>query len=141
MPKSLDGAIQRLQALALASTDVTIKAAPSYPVEDSAMLPLSIAHIGLGEFTAEDASSTRHISSIFVDVHFSLNSLKAAYTQIDLFIQEYLKRLAGDPTLNGTVDTIVFPVSYSVAPMEYDMLTTVGPRIIVPVKLRENPTA
>jgi len=141
MPKSLDGAIQRLQALALSSTDVTIKAAPSYPVEDAAMLPLSIAHIGSGEFTAEDASSTRHISNIFVDVHFSLNNLKAAYTQIDLFIQEYLKRLAGDPTLNSTIDTIVFPVYYNVLAMEWDMLTTVGVRITVPVKLREDPTA
>lgn len=140
MPKSIDGAIQRLQTLALASTDVTIRAAPDYPVEGADWLPMSIAHLGIGALTEVEATFATHLLSVFVDVHFSIASLKAAYAQIDLFIPEYLKRLAGDPTLNDTVDTIVFPVTWQVLAMEWDQLVTAGVRITVPLKILETPT-
>jgi len=136
---SLDAAIQRLQALALSSTDINIKAAPNYPVEDAGMLPLAIAHIGSGTGTIQEATTTLLLFNVLVDVHFSLNNLSAAYAQIDLFIPEYLKRLAGDPTLSGAVDTIVFPVTFEVLQLQWNTKTTVGPRFTIPLKFRETP--
>jgi hypothetical protein len=66
-------------------------------------------------------------------------SIKSAYTQLDLIIPEFLKRLAGDPTLGGTVDTIVFPVSFSVQPAQWDKVVTQMVSFKVPVKYREGP--
>lgn len=137
----IDDAIARLQAIALACTTVTIKAAPSYPVSDATVLPLAIAHITGGTGSADDSTSARLLLTVNVDVHFNRQSLKTSYTQINSFIPEYLKRLAGDPTLNSKVDTIVFPVTVTVAPAQWDQVTTQMVSVQVPLKFLQTPTA
>ena len=134
---SIDNAIARLQALALASTDVTIKAAPAKPVEDAGVLPIAIAHVVSGEGDAiADWVETRAV--INVDFHFSRISLKQAYTEIDACAAEYLRRLAGDPNLNSTVDAIVFPVTFSVTPTQWDSVATQMLSFSVTVKTKES---
>jgi hypothetical protein len=135
----VDTAIQRLQALSLqASTD--LKNAPSFPVDDAAVLPLSIAHLAGGTASADDATSTREIYRINVDFHFSRVSLRNAYTQIDATAPAFNRILAGDPTLGGAVDTIVFPVEYSVSPAMWDRVVTQMLSYTIPVKIRKTPS-
>jgi hypothetical protein len=136
----IDDAIARLQTIALACTATTIKAAPNYPVMDAAVLPLAVAHITAGTGQADDATSARLLLTVSVDVHFNRQSIKDAYTKIDKFIPEYLQRLAGDPTLNGKVDTIVFPVSFVVVPTQWDQVTTQMVSFQVPLKFIQTPT-
>lgn len=130
----IDSAIARLQDLAVACTD--IKHAPDYPIEDAAVLPVTIAHLRQGTFQADDATSNRALDVINVDAHFPRMFMKDTYTRINRFVPEFQTRLTGDPTLNGTVDTIVFPVSYEVAPAQWDSVTTQMVQFSITVKTR-----
>jgi hypothetical protein len=130
----IDDAVAKLQDHILACTTVTVRLAPDYPVSDASMLPISIAHLVEGSGQADDSSSARLLVTANVDVHFSRQSLKDAYQKIDAIAVEYLRRLAGDPTLGGTIDTIVFPVSFTVLPAQWDAIQTHMITFIVPFK-------
>ena len=136
---AVDNAIARLQDLVQSCTDTVVKSAPDYPIEDATSLPLSIAHITNGTGNADNASTAQLNLSLSVDVHFSRANIKAAYQAINKFIPEYLRRLCGDPTLNGTIDTIIFPVSAAVSPAQWDAVTTQMVSFTVPIKTLETP--
>jgi hypothetical protein len=135
----IDNAIARLQDLALACTN--IRAAPDYPIEDATALPLSIAHIAEGNAIAQNATMTQCNISVQVDFHFSRTNIKDAYQRINVLVPEFLTRLGGDPTLNGTVDTIQFPVSFTVSPALWDTVTTQMVSFSVPFKTLETPVS
>lgn len=120
----IDNAIAKLQDHVLACTTVTVKQAPDYPVSDGSMLPIAIAHLVNGTGQADTADQTRLLLTANVDVHFNRDSMKIAYQKIDAIAVEYLQRLAGDPTLGGTIDTIVFPVTFDVSPTQWDNVAT-----------------
>ena len=136
----IDDAVDRLQTLALACTSVNVKGAPSKPVEDAMVLPLAIAHISEGSGSCDDVTTARLLLTVSVDFHFSRVSMKSAYTEINKLIPEYLQRLAGDPTLNAKVDTIIFPVTFSVSAAQWDRVTTQMVSFKIPLKFRESPT-
>lgn len=140
-------AISRLQTHAMActypSTDTTpiLKFAPDYPTDDANALPFSYAYVGDGEADAVNSTTAKFMPKLIVDVHFSRISIKYAYQLISEFIPQFVKRLTGDPTLNGTVDTIIFPVSWSVVSAQWDAVTTQMIRFEIPIKTLETPTA
>ena len=135
----IDDAVDRLQAIALACTTVNVRGAPSKPVSDASVLPLAIAYISEGTGDCEESTTARLLLTVGVDFHFSRVSIGAAYKEISKLIPEYLQRLAGDPTLNGKVDTIVFPVSFSVSAAQWDRVTTQMISFKIPLKFRESP--
>ena len=135
---SIDTAIARIQAIALSSTDISITNAPSYPVEDLAgAMPLVLTHLVSGQAQADDATAARLIHTVNCDVFFNRTSLTQSYKQINLFVPEFLKRLSGDPTLASTVDTIVFPVTYVVGPVQFNSILTEMASFAITVKFRE----
>jgi hypothetical protein len=136
----IDDAILQLQTHALAITSEEVRAAPSYPVESAAVLPLAIAYIAEGTGSVDDATTARLLLTVNVDFHVRRDSMKSAYTQLNNIIPEYLKRLAGDPTLGATVDTINFPVSFTVTPAAWDTVVTQMASFSIPLKFRESPT-
>lgn len=133
----IDDAIEKLQAHALACTSTTIRAAPDYPPEDASILPLAVAYIAEGTGQADNATTARLLFTVNVDIHFSRVTLKGAYMQLNAIIPEYLKRLAGDPTLGGTVKTINFPVSFRVVPAEWGSLVTSMAQFQIQLKFME----
>ena len=135
----IDDAVLKLQTHALALATVKVRAAPSYPVEDAAVLPLAIAHIVEGTGQADEATTARLLLTVGVDFHVNRTTMKGAYTSLDLIIPEFLRRLAGDPTLGATVDTIVFPVTFTVTPAVWDSVVTQAVFFRVPLKFREDP--
>ena len=135
----IDLAIARLQDIALSCTDVDLGNAPDYPVEDATALPLVITHITDGTGNANNASTAQLNLSLSVDMHFARVNIKDAYQKINKIIPEFLCRLCGDPTLNATVDTIIFPVTVSVAPAQWDRVVTQMVSFTVPIKALENP--
>ena len=144
----IDDAISRLQAIALQCSipsagpaSTSLKAAPAYPIEDATALPMAIACLTSGTASPDNASTARILPTVRVDFHFSRVSLKNAYTQADAVAQEYSQRLCGDPTLNGTVSTIVFPVNFTVSPAQWDKITTQMLSFTIPLKLLKTPTA
>jgi len=136
----IDDAIGRLQYHALAITSETVRGAPSYPTEDASVMPLAIAYIANGTGSIDDSTTARLLLTVNVDFHVNRTSMKSAYTQLNNIIPEYLRRLAADPTLNAKVDTIVFPVSFTVMPAQWDRITTQMASFQVPLKFRETPT-
>ena len=133
----IDTAIQRVQTLAQACAfDATSRkvGAPSYPIEDAGVLPVSIAYISSGTATDLDASSTKMMINIGCDVHFDRQILKLTYQMIDTFIPDFVQRLGGDPTLGGSVSTIVYPVTFSVSPADWNTIVTQVASFVIPVK-------
>ena len=139
MTSAIDNAIARLQDIVQSCTDVDINNAPDYPIEDATALPLSIAHITGGQGTGNNASTVQLDLSLSVDVHFARVNIKKAYQDINLIIPEFLRRLGGDPTLNGTVDTIQFPVLVAVSPAQWDTVITQMVSFTVLIKAFEAP--
>ena len=136
----IDDAIVKIQNHALALTSETIRSAPYRPVDNAGALPLVITYIAEGTGQADDASTARLLMTINADFHVNRTSMKSAYTQLNNIIPEFLKRLAGDPTLGGTVDTINFPVSFTVTPAQWDAVVTQMASFSIPVKFIETPT-
>ena len=136
----IDDAIIQLQTHALAITSETIRSAPYKPIEGAPVLPLAIAYIAEGTGQADDITTARLLLTVNVDFHVRRDSMKSAYTQLNNIIPEYLQRLAGDPTLGGNVDTIMFPVSFTVAPAQWDAIVTQMASFSIPLKFLETPT-
>ncbi len=139
MSNLIDDAIARLQYHALSLTDAKIKGAPTYPVEDASVLPLAIAYISEGTGNVDDVTTARMLLNVKVDFHVSRISMKSAYMELNAIIPQFLRRLAGDPTLNGKVDTIIFPVSFTVSPAQWDRVVTQMVSFTIPLKFREAP--
>ena len=140
----IDDAIGRLVYHALATeynaSKDTVNYAPSYPPEDgTAPTPFTVTHIMRGTVEAQDASFVKHLMTIGVDFHIGIDYLKETYKQIDTIVPDFTKRLAGDPNLNGNVDTIVFPVRYEVTPSDWNGILTVLLRFEVDIKVMETP--
>lgn len=135
-------AIQRLQyhALNCSSGTVTIRRAPDHPVEDAGVLPMSIAHLSSGQGIANNATTLQFMPVVNVDFHFPRESLTLAYKNADEVALTFSQRLAGDPNLNGTVDTVVFPFTFEVGVVDYDEIQTMMLRFSVPLKTLETPT-
>lgn len=138
----IDTAITRLAELALASGAQAnpIKFAPVTPVEDNSVLPMVITHFLSGQFTMDNANTVRYQPVIAVDFHFSRLNLGRAYTDIDAVAVTFATLLGGDPTLSGAVDTINFPVNFSVSPAQWDKVVTQMLRFEIPLKTLENPS-
>ena len=132
----IDDVITRLQTLALLSADVTVKSAPQTPPESAAVLPLSVAWISGGQWEAVTYGDVKMILNIRVDIHVSRTNNKSAFTQINGIIPDFMKRLAGDPSLNGEASTIVFPATVEVSPAEWKNIQTRMAAFTIPVKFR-----
>ena len=119
---TIDSAVARLQDLAQACTSVVIKTAPDFPVDVAPQLPACITHFVNGAGWV-NARTLQFMPVVSVDFLFSRTNLKQAYQQSDAVAAEFMQRLAGDPTLNGTVDTIQIsrdaPVTFEVSPTEW----------------------
>jgi hypothetical protein len=136
----IDDAIVKIQTHALAITAEEVRSAPSKPVESANVLPLAITYIAEGTAQANDVTTCQLLYTINTDFHVRRDIMKAAYTQLDNIIPEFCQRLAGDPTLGGTVDTIVFPISFSVGPAQWDAVVTQMASFSIPIKILTTPT-
>jgi hypothetical protein len=133
----IDTAVQRLQVIAKATAfDAAhnIGFTPSYPVDDAGVLPMVITHVSGGAITEMNATDTKLTLSISSDVHFNRSNIKIAYQQIDTFIPDFIQRLGGDPTLGGSVSTIIFPVPFVVVTAEWGSIQTQMVQFTIPVK-------
>ena len=142
---TIDDAIARIQTLSLAITSVAIKSAPNYPIENADPFPFSAAYIGAGQFYFGNKTTVYQFPAISVEFHFSRVNLLQAYTQISSVAVEFPKILAADPTLNGTVSTIIAsqnqPISYTVRPFEWAKVQSQMLLFTVPFKALESPQA
>ena len=140
----IDDAIVKIQTIPLPcqynSSGDTVRSAPSYPAESADVMPLAITYIAEGSAQADDVTTARLLYTINTDFHVSRISMKSAYSQLDTIIPDFCRRLAGDPTLTATVDTIVFPVTFTVGPAQCDAAVTQMASFQIPIKIISTPT-
>lgn len=145
MTNAIDNAIARIQDIVGALTSVNFKSYPDYPIENADPFPMSIAYIGGGEFRATNATIHHNFPIISVEFHFSRINLKQTYQQINLVVLEFPKRIAGDPTLNGAIDTVIMtqdqPITYIVRPFEWGKVTSQMLMFSIPIKTLQAPQA
>lgn len=144
MANAIDNAIARLQNLVDACTTVTFKSAPDYPVENIEPFPCSICYISGGTLTLANRTLHHNFPVLSLELHFSRVNLKQSYQQIDAIALELPKRLAGDPTLDGTIDTILAtqdqPVTYEVRPFQWsDKVISQMLKFDIPIKTLQAP--
>ena len=133
----IDTTIQRIQTIAKATTFETgrlVKNAPDYPTDDAAILPLVITHIAGGSITQINATDTKFIANINSEFYFDRGTLRLTYQKIDTLIPDFIQRLGGDPTLNSSASTIIFPVTFTVEPADWDNIVTQRIVFTIPVK-------
>jgi len=133
----VDTTIQRIQTIAKATTfetGRTINNAPDYPTDDTSILPLVITHIAGGNITQVNATDTKFIANIETQIHFDRGTLRLTYQKIDTLIPDFIQRLGGDPTLNSSISTIIFPVTFTVESADWDSVITQMIRFTIPVK-------
>jgi len=144
-PTTIDNAIARLQDLVQECTGVTIKSAPDYPIENADPFPFSAAYLSAGNFRFTNASMTHIFPTLTLEIHFSRINIKNTYQNINAIALELPRRLAKDPTLNGTVSTIVAtqdqPISWEVAPFEYGSIKSQVLKFEIPFKTLQTPTS
>lgn len=135
---TLTTAISRLQFHALACTGV--KAAPDNPPDNISVFPFAFAYPERGDLMAEAADQARDIHTVIVEFHVNRTLLNAAVNTAKGYIEEYAHKLVNDPTLNGTVSTILFGerqhITYEFGRLEWNTVQTIGVRFHVPIKVR-----
>lgn len=146
---ALDTAIARLQNILAACTSVTFKSAKDYPVDNVEPFPLAVAYYSSGSFHFANASMVKHFPVIALELHFSRVNILQAYQQINAIAIELPKRLAGDPTLDGNVATILAtadnPMEVICRPYQWSpagvtpVITSQMLLFNIPVKLLEAP--
>lgn len=103
----IDNAIARIQDIAQACTTVTIKSAPDYPIENADPFPMSIVFVSNISTMATNASTVTMFPVLSMEIHFSRVNLKDTYQKLNEIMIEFPRRIAGDPTLGGAVDTVI----------------------------------
>ena len=140
---SIDTAIARLQDLVQGCTTVTIKSAPDYPIENADPFPMSIAYISGVSAYAMNATTTPIFPVITLEIHFSRVNLRDTYIKLNAIALELPKRIAGDPTLNGTVDTVIMtrdePLEGTITPFDWGGVKSEMLKFQIRVKMLETP--
>jgi hypothetical protein len=150
MPNAIDNAIARIQDIAAAlstipPTGTVMHAEADYPTEAAQAFPFCISYLSAGRFRATNATIHHNFPIIKVEMHFNRVNLKQAYQQIHAAALEFPKRLVADPTLNGTVTTIIFgsesEIEYGVRPFDYGTIKSQVLEFDIPIKLLVTPQA
>lgn len=109
-------AIARIQVIA--KTLPGLAEAPEYPPESINQFPFSLAYLNRGETTFE-AGWRKDIWTIFWEIYVARQILARDIAKAMSYAQPALAALHADPTLGGTVSTIVSPVTCTFGWLEY----------------------
>lgn len=136
---SLQTAITRISAIL---GDISgIKSAPEQPPESSSAFPFGIVYPDSGQIEAEYSFTSKAIHNLAIEVHFNRSNLPQAVKEMVPVITLIKQALIEDPTLAGTVDTIVATsenrIEYTVINADYAGVQTLVLRFVVTVKVRE----
>lgn len=144
MPSVIDNAVAAIQAHVLAITNVSFKSAPDYPIENADPFPFSAGYISTLEAEFTNASMTKIFPVLTFELHFNRTNIKFAYQCINAVAIELPRRLAKDPTLGGTVSSIIATkdqrMTAEVAPFEYGSIKSQMLKFNIPFKTLQTPT-
>lgn len=135
MTATLLDVVAAIQAHALA---VGARGAPVAPPEAISQFPFSTCYAAEGSISSNDASFKTGLHTFLCEIHFSRQSLPAAITAATPYIETMAARLLADPTLGGTVSTIVGSITYTFGYLDWGGVAEVhiGPQFRITVKMQ-----
>jgi hypothetical protein len=143
MASEIDNAVARLADIVLSMSTIAIKSAPDYMVENVEPCPFAAIYASGARVYATNSTVLHNYITIAVEFHLSRINIKQMQQQANAIMYEFPRRLAGDPTLNGTVETILFsadnPIEATSGPFEWQQVSTHRILFPVPVKFRPAP--
>lgn len=110
MAQSIVGAIARVQALVGAITGVA--AAPTTLPGKLTQFPFALIYPGPGSWITEAASTKRYEGELTLELHVAYKELGRSSDTLAGYVESIVNELADDPTLNGTVATVQWPVQF-----------------------------
>lgn len=144
-PTVIDNAIAAIQNHVEAITGVTFKSAPDYPIENADPFPMSVGYVSGLEVEFTNASMSKMFPTLTLELHFSRVNLKNTYQNINAVAIELPRRLAKDPTLGGTVSSIIATVDRrivgTVSPFEWGKVQSQLLKFEIPFKTLQTPTS
>lgn len=143
MADEVTNAVVQVQAIVAALTSVTFKSRPTYPIENADPFPMSIVYMSGGNLIASNKSTAHIFPTIRAEFHFSRANLQDVYPTIYNVAIEFARRLAGNPTLTGTVDTIVATndaqLPFEARPFDWGKVVSEALIFEIPLKLLKAP--
>ena len=130
---TLTAAISRIQVHADACTGV--KYAPAAPPETAGALPAVFAYPIEGRIDTLSFDNINSFDVVSVDYVTPRTLLDVAQANCIQFINEFPKKLALDPTLNGAVTTIGGEMTYTVQDATWGGIEVRIVRFRVPLKI------
>ena len=126
-------AIARIQTIARGLDGM--REAPEYVPESINQFPFALTYYRQGETTTM-VGWRKGLHTVHCEIHVARQILPNALKQAMPFYDALLAGLEADPTLGGTVSTIVWPVTHTFGWMEYGGPTnqTIGWRFAVTFK-------
>jgi len=115
-----------------------MREAPALLTEMPQVFPCARAYPWEGEWTGMGGEWKKSLATIALDVHVARRDLKRDIKTLYPFVDSVGNMLSGNPTLSATVNTIVYPVSWSMRSFTWDAqgsVVTMGFRFLIQVKI------
>lgn len=125
--------IERIQAIARDFPEMT--EAPNYVPEGINQFPFAMTYYRLGNTTAQ-SGWRKALHTVFCEIHVARQILPVAIKTAMPYYELMLAQLEADPTLGGTVSTILWPVNHTFGWLEFGVETNrhIGWRFEITVK-------
>ena len=133
-------AIVKIQAIARALSGM--KEAPDDARGAMNAYPFAVSYPGTGNFNISPATNMQGIHELITEMHVaSETDLQQAIKHVQSFIGPFANDLLNDPTLGGTISTMVTgadgpPVSYTFVSGNYNGIKTIALRWRIKVKMQ-----
>lgn len=130
-------AIARLQAIARGLTG--IQEAPDYVPEGMNQFPFAMTYYRQGNTTAM-MGWRKGLHTVFLEIHLARQLLPSTIKAAMPYYERVLAALEDDPTLNGTISTIVWPVVHYFGWLEFggEVNKNIGWRFEITMKQEVN---
>lgn len=134
MTQSVTGAIAQLASLI---GDISgIRSAPTEPPEKITAFPFAVTYAGAGTWTKPPAAH-EYSGELVLELHVARKNLPRSTEQLMAYVQSIPEAIGENPTLNGAIMTVEFPIKFSgLTQMEYAGVETLGFVWRIPVKVR-----
>lgn len=132
---TLAAAIAQVRVYALAMTG--IRATPAAPADSIPVTPACMVYAGADSWEPLPGNWKKGLCTIRCEIMVPHKDLARDYATLSPYGELFANKILANPTLNGTVNTVVFPTTSEgiIGLGEYGGLPMLGWRISIPVKL------
>lgn len=135
MAKTLDDAADQLHTTVTAITGLNDPGTTA--PESINTFPFVVTMPDSGSWMTEAANQKKGLHTLRCEIHVPLRNFPTNKNEVQGYGETVYDAIVTDPTLNGTVDTVI-GVRYTFGPLGYGTLETYGYAFEVDVKIRSS---